>query len=791
MLATRYANVSDVLVSRSTIDALSGSYSWRVTFHPLFDQNISLQLSSSSLFLNTNVRANVSVTRLQEALSFRTIDYSKITLSFMNYSTRPITLLPFHKASFMNVSSVLNASITNSLSDAVDQELELLPSIGRVKVFESGCPDLSKIHFRASQDCIAMTIRFGAENDLNVNTLSPRHLGSVPLLQIHVLSGFVEHATVKVDRKGRGYLNYSVSVTNNGVDFSSPALSGNKLSFFELENVKITQLYPPLGPEFGGTLVILSLYYDALDRSSTRSPYALHLPGFNRESNSAFCRFGNTVVPAVFVDSTDRIAPQWLQELGVDVINGASSIAKLISTTATPPMPFSIFSLLCVTPPHSPGPVPLSISFTGASSEDESDFSDPSKSPHFLYVAQSLAVRSSPISGTAEGGTVVTIFGLNLAPKASSDRSLGLIHCRFGSDEYTVPAMWTSTDVLICKTPQFPPALSPSSPSRSVSVALQVTLNGQNFAHEPLQFTFEAPRKVTQLVPSSGSSRGNTPVLVIGTGGFINVSSDKLAGTLPSASLFRQNRASRTSLGDLRCRFGDEAEVRGIFVSDRAVRCISPPLAGRSTVQLLAFALPPASTFLLRNVSLFFANSTAGASSFGSNSSKALYRSLIELGLRGGENSRGSDASLLRQLNIGQQQPTFPPRLFSASLSLPNLPCLDDGGLSSATGSSVSGPGNAPTFPKNCVPTSSTAEKLTLDSTGAQISAALSDLSRLRGKVKVQVIYVVATCVQVDRVNSTVNVSSIPFASPSVSSSATSSGTSSITGTTKFLNVSL
>jgi hypothetical protein len=351
MLATRYANVSDVLVSRSTIDALSGSYSWRVTFHPLFDQNISLQLSSSSLFLNTNVRANVSVTRLQEALSFRTIDYSKITLSFMNYSTRPITLLPFHKASFMNVSSVLNASISNSLSDAVDRELEILPSIGRVRVFESGCPDLSKIHFRASQDCIAMTIRFGAENDLNVNTLSPRHLGSVPLLQIHVLSGFVEHATVKVDRKGRGYLNYTVSVTNNGVDFSSPALSGNKLSFFELENVKITQLYPPLGPEFGGTLVILSLYYDALDRSSTRSPYALHLPGFNRESNSAFCRFGNTVVPAVFVDSTDRIAPQWLQELGVDVINGASSIAKLISTTATPPMPFSIFSLLCVTPP--------------------------------------------------------------------------------------------------------------------------------------------------------------------------------------------------------------------------------------------------------------------------------------------------------------------------------------------------------------------------------------------------------------------------------------------------------
>jgi hypothetical protein len=396
---------------------------------------------------------------------------------------------------------------------------------------------------------------------------------------------------------------------------------------------------------------------------STRSPYALHLPG--RED--AYCRFGDAVVPATIVDAADFLlagagnasaAAAAADGLALFARGAAAFASRSAATPATPAPPFALFAAVCVTPPQArPGAASVALSFNGGGARG--DFSDADASPPFLYVAAGAphALRAEPRSGPADGGTLVTVFGLALAPTfgagaaanaataaapgvpggtGSASGAMGaiaLVQCRFG-DLPPVPAVWASAGAVACRSPAFPLApagagvgpdgLAPGGLGARATVELEVTANGQDFSSQRAQFTFEAPRRVTRLVPASGPAGGGTSVLVLGAGGFANVSSGDDAGGGAAAAAYAPatTRATRLTLGELRCRFGgggseegeedaaahlllggplgEGAQVRGEFVGPSAVRCVAPPLPGRASLQLVGLSLAGNSLFLPR-----------------------------------------------------------------------------------------------------------------------------------------------------------------------------------------------
>jgi hypothetical protein len=141
--------------------------------------------------------------------------------------------------------------------------------------------------------------------------------------------------------------------------------------------------------------------------------------------------------------------------------------------------------------------------------------SPPSPADQFTYPNVPTVTLISPNSGTAAGGTTVTITGTNFTSPATVD---------FG----TIPA----TNVTVLS----PTQVTAVSPAGSGVVDVTVTASGSMSATSPAdQFTYGPT--ITSVSPRSGPLAGNTPVTITGTN-LSNVTAIAFGTTQVTSSFF-------------------------------------------------------------------------------------------------------------------------------------------------------------------------------------------------------------------------------------------------------------
>lgn len=153
-------------------------------------------------------------------------------------------------------------------------------------------------------------------------------------------------------------------------------------------------------------------------------------------------------------------------------------------------------------------------------------------SNNFTYAAPISLTSVNPSRSGEEGGTSVVIIGDNFIASPS-------LTCRFGREDAT-PASWLSSTRVSC--------LIPASPGGPHDVSLTVSNNAQDFAFEPLVFTYLAAFTLTKIEPIAGPVDGGTEVTLTGTG---------LSKTGPWACVFGQAlavAATQLMTEHLRCR---------------------------------------------------------------------------------------------------------------------------------------------------------------------------------------------------------------------------------------------
>ncbi|KAH8094066.1 hypothetical protein JL720_4055 [Aureococcus anophagefferens] len=146
----------------------------------------------------------------------------------------------------------------------------------------------------------------------------------------------------------------------------------------------------------------------------------------------------------------------------------------------------------------------------------------------FVYAAALDLAAASPLSGPANGGTVVAIEG-------SGFRFSTLLHCRFGWTE--VAATFVSETEIRCASPS----------GESGPATLSVSNNKQDYVDLASSFVYEVSPVVASIAPDVGAVAGGTAVTILGSG-FEDV-------TL--------------------CLFGDEA-IPATVASATEVRCAAP-----------------------------------------------------------------------------------------------------------------------------------------------------------------------------------------------------------------------
>ena len=157
----------------------------------------------------------------------------------------------------------------------------------------------------------------------------------------------------------------------------------------------------------------------------------------------------------------------------------------------------------------------------------------------FTYRTLAVVDRIHPVAGVLGGGTLVTVYGTGFTESVAS-------HCKFAGA--AVPARLISPGQLECASPR---------PSAAGYVALEVTMNEQDYSIDGTLFEFQPAVAVLAVEPSRGPVDGGSFVNVTGTG--------------------FSHRAAL--LGYLWCRFNQTAVVAA-WVSSTEVNCIAPEHAG-------------------------------------------------------------------------------------------------------------------------------------------------------------------------------------------------------------------
>ena len=188
-------------------------------------------------------------------------------------------------------------------------------------------------------------------------------------------------------------------------------------------------------------------------------------------------------------------------------------------------------AVICEAPPSREGSVMLQVTTNG------NDFTLPGLA--FTFTSSLTVTSILPISGTHNGGTLVTVFGSNFIDSSS-------LTCHFGTAA-PVLARWVSSIQLECVSP----AQSPGTAS------LEVSNNGQDKTNDGIKFLYAGRPVVWSLEPSHGPLRGSTKV---------SVSGQHLAFS-----------------NDLECRFG-LVSVPASFAAGNKVECDSPRQATLGSV---------------------------------------------------------------------------------------------------------------------------------------------------------------------------------------------------------------
>ncbi|MDR3454951.1 MAG: IPT/TIG domain-containing protein, partial [Rhodoferax sp.] len=207
--------------------------------------------------------------------------------------------------------------------------------------------------------------------------------------------------------------------------------------------------------------------------------------------------------------------------------------------TAVPAVVLSATAATCITPPHAPGTVLLSLEWRATTFR-------PLAAALFTFVPVPVVTSVSPASGLATGGTVLTVFGAGFAAVAG-------LACRVTGvaadtvtpgllDATVVPAAFLTPSSVQCVTP----------PHSLGAVSVSVSLNGEDWSNGAVYAYCGLP-VAGALSPLWGPSRGGTPV---------TVSATNLLAT-----------------GVVVCAFGNTTVVATIIDVSTAV-CVSPPVAG-------------------------------------------------------------------------------------------------------------------------------------------------------------------------------------------------------------------
>lgn len=202
--------------------------------------------------------------------------------------------------------------------------------------------------------------------------------------------------------------------------------------------------------------------------------------------------------------------------------------------------------LYCITPPSdSAGPVTLELT---------SNMVDRVASPrNFSYVPPIALASVRPSRSGEEGGVTAVVTGSNFNESPS-------LVCRFGGLDPT-QATWLSSSHVSC--------LVPPSSGGPRDVSLTISNNGQDFAAEPLVFTYIPAFTVVSNEPTTGPVEGGTSVILSGT--------------------------ELDEVGPWACIFGQIA-VPAVQVENGYLQCQSPPQpAGKIPLRVFRSSSPLAS----------------------------------------------------------------------------------------------------------------------------------------------------------------------------------------------------
>jgi hypothetical protein len=315
----------------------------------------------------------------------------------------------------------------------------------------------------------------GAEHDIVVAATGVEAASPALTCRFHSSAGVVENLGRLLNESTFTCRAPAVLVPGErvGLELSNNGLdfSNNGLYYRVNRPTRLINISPAFGSELGGTIV------------SVIGDNFLNVP-------ELMCRFGEHAATAVVWQSPSEI---W-----------------------------------CTAPPNSPGPVDVAVTVNGLDYVGDTALA-------FLYHAQATVLEVTPRLGSREGGTVITVTGLNflLTP---------LMRCAFDRNDM-VPASWVSPTEVRCSTPYH----------IAGRVRVGVSLNGKDIIEgqdDMSLFSFVSGPSISSLTPRTGPLEGGT-VLTIAGRGFNNVST-------------------------LACRFGDVAGTVVEYRSDAVVLCRTP-----------------------------------------------------------------------------------------------------------------------------------------------------------------------------------------------------------------------
>ena len=376
----------------------------------------------------------------------------------------------------------------------------------------------------------------------------------------------------------------SVRVSTNGADFVRGGLA-----FVYVPTPRITALWPPSGPERGGTVLSLMGVHmmqagglacrfggstaaaasivaaSWISNNTVKCVTPAAMPGGTTVALSLNgADFYESEVDFTFHESigVSHVSPTW------GAVSGGTAVRLVATNVAFSPhltcrfgtkdVPGTLINgseVLCVTPSHRAGSVQVSLSLNGV------DFDEAATA--FTFLAAPAVTGASPAAGWSSGGALVTL-------NVSSLPGGGDLACVFGAKEVPAVRVPGSTASVTCEAP---PVSMASDAAPVLRVALRLALPSSSLNAAPVTlatgqatFTYQRPFVVIKLTPGTGSVLGGTWVTVAGEN-FVNSM-------------------------DLRCTFGEKDETFAHFVSPTEVRCRTPAhLPGRVTVGVAAGGL--------------------------------------------------------------------------------------------------------------------------------------------------------------------------------------------------------